>query len=242
MKPIHVFQKLIAYVDYVSVDPVGRHCPWSRVAGDIEHLVMEIENHGERINFSRSSFDAARFVVYAWVDERLLSSRRDGCDDWSKQTLQYRFFETSAAGVEVFARLGAILSRGDLPVAPCGHVVNPFPRTDAQGISDNEKYWLVDIHARCLGMGFKGCYHDDEASLEAWSKACLDVLSANFPDRFEVGRLFPETYDDIPPTRPRKAGTLWKLAFVVIPALATCAMFVFYDYWLDLSLTAIGGR
>ena len=243
MKLIHAFQKLIAYVNYVSIDTVGQHRPLDQVIGDIERLVGEVENQRHNTNLSRRAFDEARFVVYAWVDECLLSSRGTDRGGWSEQTLQYRFFQTSAAGIEVFVRLGTILARSDLPTVPYAHTVNAHstPQSgEVLKIPDNEKRQLAEIHACCLGMGFKGCYHNDPSALKAWSKACFDVLTPEA--HVKAGCLFPEIYEGAPISRPRKTNGLWKLAVIAVPVLAVCIMFIIYDHWLDRSLTAMGAK
>ena len=201
MKPIHVFQKLIAYVGYVSVDPLG----------DIAHGVgreryrtpcQQIENHGERINFSRSSFDAARFVVYAWVDERLLSSRRDIARRLVETDVAISVFRDLRAGASFHAAalLSAVICRSRH--AAMSSIRFREPTRKGYPIMKNIG-WLTFTPAVSAWFGGVTMTTRRPSAEQSLPRR----FERQFPGSVRVGRLFPETYDDIPPAAPQ-GGTL----------------------------------
>lgn len=118
-----------------------------------------------------------RFAVYAWVDEILLNSARPDAASWMGMSLQSRYFETSAAGREVFValrqRLDAVsLSNADA-LSPL-HVALPVSGTERSPDEEQGMVLAVDleraaaqplsvsdcaflrVYALCLLYGFCG--------------------------------------------------------------------------------------
>lgn len=177
MRLTDIFIKIFTYVAYLM--RTSSPPPIEQVKADIERLILESEADFEKGGFERENYDLARFAVYAWVDEMIMSSNWPGKDAWLKSTLQRTYFQTASAGDLFFERLNAL---------------GPHQQ------DVREVYYL------CLSMGFMGkyCNEGDDYLLEQLKLSNLKLLtgtSVGLPS-FENETLFPEAY----PTEAAESG------------------------------------
>ncbi|MGF1742463.1 DotU family type IV/VI secretion system protein [Vibrio profundum] len=104
---------------------------WPR---SLEALREEAEQMALKLDVPFEAIEEARFIIYVWVDEAVLSSQLEGNTYW--QPWQWTYFKTHIGGEEFFARL--------------------HQRVSAPATAQQRQ--LLSIYALCLGMGFCGKY------------------------------------------------------------------------------------
>jgi len=208
------FIKLIAYVAYLTKSTGERQPAFDQVNADIQRLIADSEEIFNEGSFSREDYDLARFAVFAWIDERLLSSAWEGKTDWMREQLQRRYYQTTAAGEYFFSKLNSI---------------GPHQRD------------VREVYYICLAMGFAGqyCSEGDDYLLEQLKTSNLKVLtggSMGVPalDQLE---LFPEAYpvDQGGASSGGKRGR-FSLSFlfgVLSPVILLGVMFFIYQFILN---------
>jgi type VI secretion system protein ImpK len=165
------FIELIAYTSLVIRPEAGRQAPFEQVAADIRRLIAESEALCQQSGFSTADYDMARFAVFAWIDETILSSDWEGKNRWLGEQLQRRYYNTADAGQVFFEHLNAI---------------------GPHQLDVREIYYL------CLAMGFTGqyCNAGDDYLLEQLRVSNLKLLSGSslgLPDLTHT-TLFPDAY------------------------------------------------
>lgn len=209
------FMEMIAYVAYFRSSVAKRQPSFDEVKNTIHRLISESERAIEGTSISREDYDQARFAVFAWIDETLLSSDWAEKNRWQGEQLQLGYYRTAEAGEQFFERLGAI---------------GPHQR------EVREVYYL------CLAMGFLGryCHEGDEFLLEGLKTSNLKLLtgsSVGIPslDREE---LFPEAYvvtdANADPRYARKDNfSLFTLACIAFPLLLYGGLYLIYRFILS---------
>lgn len=215
------FIKLIAYVAYLTKSYAERQLTFARVNADIQRLITESEAVFNEGGFSREDYDLARFAVFAWVDERLLSSEWPGKTEWMRDQLQRRYFQTTEAGEQFFQKLNTI---------------GPHQRD------------VREVYYICLAMGFAGqyCNEGDDYLLEQLKISNLKVLAGGSmgAPALDGQNLFPGAYSDEQDLRSttRKGGrfSMAYLIGAVTPVILLGAMFFIYQFILkNISQTLI---
>ncbi|MCB2181955.1 MAG: DotU family type IV/VI secretion system protein [Desulfobulbaceae bacterium] len=207
------FAELIAYVAYFLKSGAASSQSFGQVQADVQRLLAESESMMRDGAIAAEDYNEARFAVCAWVDEALLSSNWSGKNQWQKDSLQRKYFQTSDAGEEFFDRLN---------------------RLGQQQRDAREIYYL------CLAMGFKGRYHQDgdRPLLEQLKTSNLKFLlgsSVGLPalDRTE---LFPEAYP-VEGTELASSGksffTPATLAALLAPVALFGTLFLIYSFILS---------
>jgi type VI secretion system protein ImpK len=208
------FIKLIAYVAYLTKPSAERQPTFEQVNADIQRLIAESEAIFNTGGFSSEDYDLARFAVFAWIDERLLSSEWPGKIDWMRDQLQRRYFHTTEAGEHFFQKLNTI---------------GPHQRD------------VREVYYICLAMGFAGqyCNEGDDYLLDQLKISNLKVLtggSMGVP-ALDHQNLFPEAYpsDRNLPAATRKGGrfSVAYLMGAVTPVILLGAMFFIYQFILN---------
>lgn len=120
---------------------LGVHARDSRDLGQLEALqtkvdqmLEEADRRGTVFGYSRETLLEARYAVVAFLDEMILQSGWDQRSQWASHLLQYKYFQTQAAGEEIFHHLTNV--RRALPL-----------NTD-----------LLEVFHACLILGFEGKY------------------------------------------------------------------------------------
>lgn len=195
----------------------------------------------------------SRFAVYAWVDETLLNAARPDAAAWMGMSLQSRYFETSAAGREVFVqfqeRLNAVLQRPEdttlasLLATPGSAGGEAGPADEVQeGMQlaadmeraatqplDHADRELFRVYAECLLYGFCGRffpYPDVLRRLRAASRTLLRATTTVPGDRNEPAKPFSVLH------------WLEPALYVAVPLCATIAFALYCaDILANLPLT-----
>ncbi|BBO81521.1 type VI secretion system protein ImpK [Desulfosarcina ovata subsp. sediminis] len=207
------FVELIAYTALV-IRPDGGKVPFDQVDADIRRLITESEGCCQNSGFPSADYDLARFAVFAWIDETVLSSQWEGKGRWLGEQLQRRYYNTSDAGKLFFERLNTI---------------GPHQQ------DVREVYYL------CLAMGFIGqyCNEGDDYLLEQLKISNLKVLtgsSMGLPDLKQT-TLFPDAYApanaQLPAKGPRKRRfSAFTLLCAGTPVLFFGLLFLIYRFIL----------
>jgi type VI secretion system protein ImpK len=120
----------------------------------------------------------ARYAVVAFIDERLLRSQWPGREQWMSNPLQLQLFGEWAAGENFFARMRAILHRGEAASA-------------------------LEVYYLCLALGFTGALPASGAqNLQSY----LDAARARLPRANPAAPISPRAVPSDHPTstRPRR--------------------------------------
>lgn len=144
----------------------------------------------------------AQFAVYAWVDEKILTSELDGALTWSNYALQNTYFKTSEAGYLFYKNLDDILSEffniSDSIIAENVNINSKNNDNDFQVININEKlekfseniahvdsnnnvlFNTIKIYSLCILYGFLGQYHNDNKTLKILRNSAYYILHHDF--------------------------------------------------------------
>ena len=214
MRLTDCFIKLIAYVAYFLKTAATKHPPFDQVKADIQRLISESEEWLKKGAFSREDYDVARFAIFAWVDEAILSSSWKEKDRWQGEQLQRIYYHTADAGEIFYERLNAI---------------GPHQR------EVREAYYL------CLAMGFVGryCHEGDDYLLEQLKTSNLKLLmgsSVGLPS-LEKGDLFPEAYPaeswEVAPQKGPIRFSTFTFFCIGLPVVFYWVLFFIYRFVLN---------
>jgi len=214
MRLTDCFMELIAYVAYFIKDAQVRQSSFEQVKADIQRLITAAEARFNAGGFAREDYDLARFAVFAWVDEMILSSQWAERNRWQGEQLQRIYYQTADAGELFFERL---------------NLLGPHQQ------DVREVYYL------CLAMGFMGryCHAGDEYLLEQLKTTNLKVLTGSsiaLPT-LDKGELFPEAYP-VEAAEPLKSGrsaarpALFVLGCIGFPLVFYAGLFLIYRFIL----------
>lgn len=214
MRLTECFINIIAYVGYFLKSVAVRQPPYDQVRADIRRLIAQSERYLENGTVSREDYDLARFAIFAWIDEAILSSPWDGKNHWQREKLQRIYYDTDDAGEKFFEKL-------DL------NTIGPHQRD------------VREIYYLCLAMGFTGkyCHEGDEMLLERVKSHNLKMLfgsSMGIPS-LDKHELFPEAYQD-KPAKPPAPGPrpLSPLTLICLGIPVVIYLILFTYFSLDL--------
>jgi type VI secretion system protein ImpK len=171
MRLTDCFMPLFAYVAYFLKTADTRQPPYTEVKAEIDRLISDSQLCCEKGQLSQEDYALARFAIFAWIDEAMLSSGWKERNRWQAEQLQRVHYNTTDAGELFFDRLNSVgLQQRDV----------------------REVYYL------CLALGFTGrhCHEGDAFLLDQLKSSNLKLLtgtSAGLPS-LERGALFPEAY------------------------------------------------
>lgn len=214
MRLTECFINIIAYVGYFLKSVAVRQPSYDQVRTDIRRLIAESERHLENGTVSREDYDLARFAIFAWIDEAILSSPWDGKTHWQREKLQRIYYETDDAGEKFFEKL-------DL------NTIGPHQRD------------VREIYYLCLAMGFTGqyCNEGDEFLLEQVKSRNLKILfgsSMGMPS-LDEDELFPEAYQDKPAKPPDTGPRLFSPVTLIclgVPVVIYLILFIYFSLGL----------
>jgi type VI secretion system protein ImpK len=163
--------EIIAYTTFVVDSDRAGQPSFEQVHSNMQQLISQSEACQQENQFPPEDFQAARFAVFAWVDETFLASRWEGRHHWQREQLQRRYFQTTDAGELFFEKLNTI---------------GPHQR------DVREVYYL------CLCLDFAGqyCTEGDDFMLDQLRQSNLKVLTASSMGvpTLEKEQLFPQAY------------------------------------------------
>lgn len=213
MPLVDCFIELIAYVSYFLKDVSTRPTSLEQVKTDVTHLIGKSQDSFHKNNLPQEDFDLARFAVFAWIDEAILSSDWQEKGKWQSEQLQRTYYQTTEGGELFFDKLNK-LGPGQSQV--------------------REVYYL------CLALGFTGryCNHGDEFLLEQLKNSNLKLLGGS-PDlrSLEQESLFPDAYLQDRTVQPHSKGkqrfSPGVLLGATVPVLLYGVLFFIYRFVLD---------
>lgn len=213
IQPPDRFAPLFAMALHLHGTPEGVARSWDAAAEAMHELAKHEQSLPPDVNraaveLSPADLADARFAVYAFVDEMLFRSPRQGEVSglgWSPHTLQNRYFGTNDGGELFYERLEVLLARlerepeqKDLPMQhPAMQLRSPVdahadmalidrlraaashvPETAAQ----RSGYAALAVFAQCLAFGFRGrLYTQDSQICELRDTACSMLTAAWAP-------------------------------------------------------------
>ncbi|MBW1856775.1 MAG: type IVB secretion system protein IcmH/DotU [Deltaproteobacteria bacterium] len=214
MRIVDCFIELLAYVAYFLKTVKTRQPAFDQVRADIERLVSQADTCLQEKGMPKEENDQARFAIFAWIDEVILSSPWNEKEKWQGQQLQRTYFQTADAG-EVF-----------------------FERLNMLGPHQNH---VREVYYLCLAMGFTGRYiHEgDDFLLDQLKTSNLKVLmgsSMGLP-ALDKGQLFAEAYprqtkEETPEQRKRGFSPV-TLVGIAFPVALFAALFLIYSFILN---------
>ena len=74
MRIVDCFTELLAYMAYFLKTVKTRQPAFDQVRADIERLVSQADAHVQERGIPKEESDHARFAIFAWIDEVVLSS------------------------------------------------------------------------------------------------------------------------------------------------------------------------
>src|SRR3989339_229385 len=210
--------ELLAYTyhlaDLLQTDGV----PYDQVSGHYQQLIQRAKTRAKSAGIPVHQFDQALFAVFAWIDETLLGTGWIHKQDWIKNSLQKKFFNTTSAGTEFFAKLEKL------------------------GPEDKD---ILEVYDYCLASGFKGCFYESlyQEKLNALKtdtrKKLTDGMDSNVPEI-----LFPEAGDLSIFTRLKRKR--WKglsgysLLFILAPVLLFFILYYVFNTHLIQMVESFG--
>ena len=213
MRLTDCFMELIAYVAYFLKTASAKQPSHTLVKAEIDRLISNSQQICEKCNFSPEDYILARFAVFAWIDEAILSS------GWNEKN-KLAGGTTSAGVLSDNGRRGAFLRPPELT----------WGRSSAD---------VREVYYLCLAMGFTGRHRHagDEILLDQMKSASLNLLSGSpaglpLPERSE---LFPEAYaSPSGAVSPIKTGfPLFAFLWFSFPVILYLFLFVIYKFVLS---------
>ncbi|HSH70446.1 MAG TPA: DotU family type IV/VI secretion system protein [Deferrisomatales bacterium] len=220
------FTETFGYVAYLKKICARRQPEFATVKATLDRLIEQSAQRMRTWGIDPRSYDDARFAVFAWVDETILTMPWSQREEWRRNLLQTAYYSTTSAGSEFFERLNRL-------------------RSDQEGVRE--------VYFTCLSLGFRGRYHQegDEFLLAQLKKSNLKSVlgSVREPASFADEQLFAEAYQTQlaagPSAQKPKFWTLPHLLLSVAPPLFLVLLFVIYTFVLngvlDNLLTHVGG-
>lgn len=213
MKLVDCFVELIAYVGFfLNNTPTGQ-TSLEQVKTDINHLITKSQDSFHGNGLPAEDFDLARFAVFTWIDEAILSSNWQEKSKWQSEQLQRTHYQTTDGGELFFDKLNQL---------------------QPQQTQVREVYYL------CLSLGFTGryCNPGDEILLEQLKSSNLKLVGGSIDLRsLEQETLFPDAYLDdgaIHHTDGKKQHFSPGLILgATVPVLLYGVLFFIYRFVLD---------
>lgn len=208
------FMEIIAYAAFVARSEAAGQPPFEQVKATMQRLIAQSESMLEKHQFSHEDYQAARFAVFAWVDETFMASNWEGKRQWQREQLQRLYYQTADAGEHFFDRLNSL---------------GPHQR------DVREVYYL------CLALGFTGqyCNPGDDFMLDQLRTSNLKLLtgSSTGVPTIENQELFPEAYPAEAQSSPVAMNTRRWSGFVLASAAAPVALgcILWVIYWFILN-------
>lgn len=207
MRLTDCFMELIAYVAYFLRTAATKQPTFDKINADIQRLISKNQDYG---TFSQEDYDLARFAIFAWIDEAILSSSWSEKNQWQGALLQRSYYQTTDAGEDFFKRLNTL---------------GPHQR------DVREVYYL------CLSIGFTGryCNEGDDYLLEQLKTSNLKLLAGSSMGVPSLEReLFPEGYpNEVIDKKERKGFSIFTFFCLGAPILLYSALFLIYRFILS---------
>ena len=201
--------ELFAYTYYLSEQLNITRMEYVQVAEKYNQLISLAKESGKSAGIPKNHFDKALFPVFAWIDETLLATGWDHKQEWVKNSLQKKYFNTTSAGAEFFIKLEKV---------------------------KEEERDILEVFNYCLVSGFKGSLYEpyNEQKLNGIKLNTYKQLVGDEAGNFAISDiLFPDAGDIVLNKRLKRKR--WKgysnflSLFVLLPVLLFLALFYFFN-------------
>lgn len=218
MRLIDCFVDMIVYVSCLVKSNPEAHGPplsYEKARSDMLRLIKDSERCVEDTSISKSDYDLARFGVFAWMDEAVMSSVWEGKSLWQRNLLQRQFYSTVDGGELFFDRLNSV------------------------GLHQRD---VREVYYICLALGFTGqfCNPGDEILLQGLKNENLKILSGSSVGIPSVDNreLFPEAYPEvsdavIQPKKKRTRFSFFTGFCLAAPVALYAGLFLIYRFVLS---------
>jgi type VI secretion system protein ImpK len=144
----------MAYTAFLVRDSGAGQSGYEKARADIRQLIERSEACATEGKINRTDYDMARFAVFAWIDEAVMSSSWEGRLQWQRELLQRQFYQTADAGELFFDRLNQV------------------------GLHQRD---VREVYFVCLALGFTGQYlhAGDAVLLEGLKNENLKILTGS---------------------------------------------------------------
>ena len=208
------FIPLMACVAYALPEAERNQASYEELRTSIMAHVDACARHPARSEFSEGDFEAARFAVFCWVDDRVMQSGWNGKAQWQKEALQRVHFKTAQGGAEFFTRLKE---------------------------TDPSRREVYEVFYLCLMAGFRGRYgmEGDEQTLDDLKAGLCRRLVSDDERLTSDGRekWFPAPYTGEMPvgmeSQAKSGSSLMSFLLVLSPAVLCGILFVIYGFILN---------
>ncbi len=246
------FAPIMAETLHYAGAPEGLAAPLSEAAGRLVELA-ERERAlpacaPAQASTPRRDLEQARFAVFAWADEQMMSSQRAEASSWAAMSLQYRYFGTAEAGRLFYQELEKCLDSCGVPrrARLKKHEAADGPLAEDDGIDlcacaepEREEWRALDLAERFEAAASRHMEGDDEGALGVFALCLLfGFRGALYGDAAQLARirracrgLFDRAPELRMPHSRRRASELliWgeRAAYVALPLLV-CILFALY--------------
>lgn len=210
--------ELFAYTYYLVEKLNTTQIDFDQVRGNYTKLIDQARECGQSAGITKKKMDDAFFPVFAWIDESLLETSWKYKREWTKNSLQKLYFNTTNAG-EIF-----------------------FTRLDKLGDSETEVY---EVYLYCLASGFRGDMYQPfhQEQLKSQKQNILKKIIGK--DKLKIPEiLFPKagnkTLSGIIKRKRWKGMAGFSYLFVLLPVLAFVLLFYFFDRKLGEMIISSG--
>lgn len=210
---VDCFIELTAYVACFLKTVPAQSPSFEQVSTDIAHLIGKSQDSFLKSRLPPEDYDLARFAVFAWIDESILSSNWSEKGKWQGEQLQRTYFQTTDGGELFFDKLNQLSS---------------------------EQNQVREVYYLCLALGFTGryCNPGDEFLLEQLKKSNLKLVGGGMDQQLQENiNLFPDAYLKDRAGKKESTGKsqfpLGLLAAAVAPVLLYGVLFFIYRFVLN---------
>jgi len=213
MRLADCFTDIITYTILLQKKEGLEGMSFDQAGADMDRLNRDSESLFEKSEYTREDYDLARFAVFAWIDETIMSGSWEGKRQWQGEQLHRKYFQTSDAGELFFQKLNTI------------------------GPHQNH---VREVYYICLALGFTGqyCNQGDDMLLDQLKTSNLKLLTGSSVDLPSIDKmkLFPESYvmdHEISETATKKGFSLFTIAAFLAPVGLYGVLLLIYKFVLN---------
>lgn len=125
--------ELLAYTYHLVEQLHTQSIEYDQVSKNYQQLIQRAKIRAQSAGIPVNRFDQALFAIYAWIDETILETGWSHKNEWVRDSLQKKYFNTTSAGKSFFDKL------------------------DKLGPGDKD---ILEVYDYCLASGFKGSLYE----------------------------------------------------------------------------------
>ncbi|MCF6247525.1 MAG: DotU family type IV/VI secretion system protein [Desulfobacula sp.] len=125
--------ELLAYTYHLVDQLQTQSLEYAQVSGNYKQLIRRAKQRAKAAGIPKKRFDQGLFAIFAWIDETILETGWQQKNEWIRNSLQKKYYNTTSAGEEFFTRI------------------------EKFGEDDKD---IIEVYDYCLASGFKGCLYE----------------------------------------------------------------------------------